>query len=133
MIIIYSTSISFSFATTFICWLLAITFPWCLSFFRGHAILQQKHSNLYTTINLKKKKKILNLPNNNDYHHCIRSSNSLKQTIANNILKGILTYFFQLETRRITNLNVPNINNNKYCSLYLKASKPYALEVLFFI
>jgi hypothetical protein len=27
----------------------------------------------------------------------------------------------QLETIRITNLNVPNINNNKYCSLYLKA------------
>jgi len=27
----------------------------------------------------------------------------------------------QLETIRIANLNVPNINNNKYCSLYLKA------------
>ncbi len=27
----------------------------------------------------------------------------------------------QLETKKIANLNVPNINNNKYCSLYLKA------------
>jgi hypothetical protein len=59
-----------------------------------------------------------------------KNFSSLKQTIANNILKGIVTYFFQLaatfliqkqlEIRRIENLNVPSINNTKYFSLYLK-------------
>jgi len=39
----------------------------------------------------------------------------------------------QLETRRIANLNVPNINNTKYCPLYLKAEKPFTSEVLFLI
>ncbi len=37
------------------------------------------------TINLEKKNKSLNLPNNGDSHHCRGISSSHKQTIANNI------------------------------------------------
>ncbi len=44
----------------------------------------------------KTKNKSLNLPNNNDCNHYPRTSSSLKQIIANNILKWIVTYFFKL-------------------------------------
>jgi len=48
---------------------------------------------------------------------CLRSDSNLTFPICCNFLLQKQ----QLERIKIANLNVPNINNNKYCSLYLKA------------